>query len=166
MTVKVRKKKLPKISIGWEEWVALPLIGLPAIKAKSDTGARSSSLHAFNIVPFEEDGVKYVRFNINPTQKNNDLTVTCTARVKQRRFVTSSNGEKERRYVINTDVVIGDRKVKVDVTLTNRYKMTFRMLLGMETIKKARLLVDPSLSCTTGKPDDLEQLYIDHSDAT
>ena len=152
-------KRLPKKAIGWEEWVALPSIGLPAIKAKSDTGARSSSLHAFNIVPFQEEGLSYVRFNVNPLQKNNILTAICTAPVKQRRFVTSSNGEKERRYVITTEIVIGERKVKVDVTLTNRHKMAFRMLLGMDTIKKARLMVDPSLSCVVGKPDNPAELY-------
>jgi ribosomal protein S6--L-glutamate ligase len=153
-------KRLPKDVIGWEEWIKLPSLGLPAIKAKSDTGARTSSLHAFNIVPFEEDGVKYVRFNVNPIQRNYDLTCICTAKVKNRRFVTSSNGEKERRYVITTDIVIGDRTVKADLTLTNRHKMTFKMLLGLETIKKARLMVDPALSCTKGKIKQAETLYL------
>lgn len=152
-------KRLPKDIIGWEEWIKLPALDIPAIKAKSDTGARSSSLHAFNIVPYEEDGVRYVRFNVHPIQHNYDITCICTAKVKNRRFVTSSNGEKERRYVITTDIVIGDRKVKADLTLTNRHKMTFKMLLGMETIKKARLMVDPSLSCAKGKVKKPETLY-------
>ena len=152
-------KKIQKQIIGWEEWVELPLLGLPAIKAKSDTGARSSSLHAFNIEPFEEDGVQYVRFDVHPLQKNKKLTRQCVAKVKNRRFVTSSNGEKERRWVITTQIGVGPRMVEADVTLTNRHKMTFRMLLGMSTMKKARLMVDPAKSCVLGKPEHVDTLY-------
>jgi ribosomal protein S6--L-glutamate ligase len=152
-------KRQPKKIIGRNEWVSMPELGLPAVKAKSDTGAKSSSLHAINIEPLTRDGEQYVRFVVHPIQKNKQVVRQCVAKVKQRRFVTSSNGEKERRWVVTTDIVIGDRVVNVDLTLTNRHKMTFRMLLGLDTIKKARMIVDPALSCVCGRLSNAEGLY-------
>jgi ribosomal protein S6--L-glutamate ligase len=156
---KMKKKRLPKQIIGWEEWVSLDALGLPAIKAKSDTGARTASLHAFNIEPFEKDGRPHVRFDVHPLQKNTSLITTCEAPVAARRFVTSSNGEKERRYFIKTPITIGERTFETEVTLTSRHKMTFRMLLGSQTFRKGRFIVDPSLSFVFGKRSNPIDLY-------
>ncbi len=148
-----------KAVIGWEEWVSMPGLDLPAVKAKSDTGALNASLHAFNIKPFDKDGKKYVRFDVHPVQRNTKIVRHCEAPVRSRRFVTSSNGEKERRYVIEAAIVIGGRTVKAEITLTSRHKMTFRMLLGSETLKKGRFIVDPAKSHLFGKIKDAAALY-------
>lgn len=151
--------KVPKTQIGWEEWCGFPELGLPAIKAKVDTGAKTSALHAYGIEPFDKDGQAYVRFKIHPLQKNKKLEVVCEAPVVDFRGVTSSNGERDRRYVIKTPMVIGDKTINAEVTLTSRHKMTFRMLLGRDAIKKAKLIVDPAKSHLLGKKKDVEQLY-------
>lgn len=152
-----------KAIIGWEEWVALPELGLPAVKAKSDTGALTASLHAFNIMPFDRDGKKYVRFDVHPVQRNIKIVRTCEAPVVDRRFVTSSNGEKERRYAILTKFEIGGRSFDAEITLTSRHKMTFRMLLGSETLRTGRFIVDPAKSHIFGKIRNAESLYTDAS---
>jgi ribosomal protein S6--L-glutamate ligase len=131
--------------IGWQEWLALPELGLPAIKAKIDTGARTSALHAFDIEPFGPADAPMVRFGVHPIPRRLDVTVVCTAPVIGRRAVTSSNGEKETRYFIETRVLIGDRTWPIEIGLTNRESMTSRMLLGRQAIR-AGTLVDPSAS--------------------
>ncbi|HZA02056.1 MAG TPA: RimK/LysX family protein [Hyphomicrobiaceae bacterium] len=131
--------------IGWEEWVALPDLGLPAIKAKVDTGAKTSALHAFQIEPFGPPSAPMVRFGIHPIPGRDDIEVYCSAPVVDRREVTSSNGEKETRLVIGTRVRIGDRDWPIEVTLTNRQSMAYRMLLGRQAIRED-IRVDPSAS--------------------
>ena len=131
--------------IGWEEWVALPGLGLPAIKAKVDTGARTSALHAHNIEPFGPASAPLVRFNVHPIAGKTDIEVTCSAPVVDRRDVTSSNGERETRYVILTQVRIGTRTWPIEVTLTNRENMAYRMLLGRQAIQED-MFVDPASS--------------------
>lgn len=151
--------KRSKTMIGWEEWCAFPGLGLPAIKAKVDTGAKTSALHAYDIEPFDKGGEAYVRFKIHPLQKNKALTVQCEAPVVDFRGVTSSNGERDRRYVIRTPLVLGGKTIEAEVTLTSRHKMAFRMLLGRDAIKKAKFIVDPAKSHLLGKKSDVEQLY-------
>jgi len=148
------KKIIPKDSgniIGWKEWFSLDCIGLPAIKGKIDTGAKTSSLHAFNIESFYIEDVEYVKFDVHPLQKNKKLSCSCIARVVERRMVSDSSGKKERRFVIKSYLVIGNTKIKIELTLANRDSMTFRMLLGREAIKQAKMLVNPSKSFIQGK---------------
>ncbi|NQY98699.1 MAG: 30S ribosomal protein S6--L-glutamate ligase [Henriciella sp.] len=132
-------------TLGWEEWVDLPDLGLPAIKAKVDTGARTSALHAVAIEPFGPADNPQVRFLIQPDPQNPNLELTCSARVVDRRDVTSSNGETELRYVIETDVRVGSRTWPIQISLTNRENMAYRMLLGRRAIGED-MIVDPNAS--------------------
>ena len=136
--------------IGWREWVALPDLGLPAIKAKVDTGARTSALHAFLIEPYTEAGVDMLRFLIHPIQKNQDLSIECRCPVHDQREVTDSGGHTEMRYVIQTRLVSGDAEWPIEMTLTNRDTMAFRMLLGRRAMEQ-RFIVDPAASYLRGK---------------
>ncbi len=132
--------------VGWEEWLALPDLGLPAIRAKIDTGAKTSALHAFAIEPFGQLSAPMVRFGVHPVPGREDITRVCTAAVFDRREVTSSNGEKETRFVIRTRLVLGDRDWgEIETTLANRESMAYRMLLGRQAIRGG-LLVDPGAS--------------------
>jgi ribosomal protein S6--L-glutamate ligase len=131
--------------VGWEEWVALPDLGLPAIKAKIDTGARTSALHAFTIEAFGLPEQPMVRFAIHPVPGREDIEVVCTAPVIDRREVTSSNGEREMRYVIEARIVMGERAWPIEITLTNRETMAYRMLLGRQAIRDD-MFVDASTS--------------------
>jgi ribosomal protein S6--L-glutamate ligase len=132
-----------KIVIGWQEWCVLPELGLPAIKAKMDTGARTSSLHALEIEPFRQGGKKHVRFVIHPLRYFPQVARVCEAAVVDERVVTNSGGEKEKRYVIYTPIVLADETFNIEMTLTNRAPMLFRMLLGRQALKK-RFIVDVS----------------------
>ncbi|MCB1515667.1 MAG: ATP-dependent zinc protease [Hyphomicrobiaceae bacterium] len=131
--------------IGWEEWVALPDLDLPAIKAKVDTGARTSALHAHHIEPFGPADNPLVRFAVHPIAGRTDVEVTCSAPITDRREVTSSNGERETRYVITTNARVGQRTWPIEVTLTNREQMAYRMLLGRQAIQDD-MFVDPASS--------------------
>jgi len=151
--------KKARTTIGWEEWCALPGLDLPAIKAKIDTGARTSALHAYDIRTFRKDGQIYVSFKIHPLQRNDKVAVKCTAPLKDKRVVTSSNGEKEKRYVIETRLCMGDVTFMTELTLTSRHKMTFRMLLGREALRKAGMVVDPARSYVLGKLKNASKHY-------
>jgi hypothetical protein len=151
--------KTPKTIIGWDEWVKLPDINLPCIKAKIDTGARTSALHAYDIETFDKNGRQYVRFKIHPIVRNRDLTCICEAPFAGHRFVTSSNGHKEKRFVITTKVCLGNIETETEITLTKRYGMSFRMLLGRNTLKAGKFIVDPSKACLHGKIKDPLQFY-------
>lgn len=153
-------KKQKKI-IGWEEWCCLPGLSLPAIKAKVDTGAKTSCIHAVNIENFVDEGQKYVRFSIHPMQNSKRIVKTCTAPVVDYRYVTNSGGKKEKRYVIKSDIVMDGKKWPIEITLTKRDSMSFRMLLGREALRKGNLMVNPAKSCLLGKlsRDELKQLY-------
>jgi ribosomal protein S6--L-glutamate ligase len=157
---------MEKIVIGKEEWCALPELGLPAIKARIDSGAKTSSLHAFNIHPFEENGRRYVHFDIHPIQDNRKIIQSCRGLVVDRRDVKSSSGEKERRHVIKTPVTLGEETWEIEVTLTNRDSMGYRMLLGREAMKE-RVLIDPDSSFCLGtrQPNDVQRYYsaVEHS---
>ncbi len=153
--------KKTKITIGWKEWYTLDSIGLVAIKAKTDTGAKTSALHAFNIESFYIEDVEYVKFDIHPLQKNKRLVRNCIARVVDQRMVSDSGGKKEKRYVIKTDITIKQRKVNIEITLTNRDSMAFRMLLGREAIMQINAVVDPTKSfiCGVLEKKEVSKLY-------
>ena len=131
--------------LGWREWVSLPEFGIERIKAKVDTGARTSALHAFNLRLFDDGGQLMVHFKIHPIQRKNDEVVECIAKVKDERIITDSGGHKEQRIVIETPVKIGDHVRQVEITLTDRDNMLFRMLLGRTAIRP-HFLVDPNKS--------------------
>ena len=123
------------LTLGWEEWVGLPGLGLPALKAKVDTGARTSALHAFDIEPFGPAARPKLRFAVHPVPGRTDLTIACSATIRDRREVTSSNGESELRYVIETVLRLGEAEVPVEVTLSDRTNMAYRMLIGRQAIQ-------------------------------
>ncbi|MEO1555763.1 MAG: 30S ribosomal protein S6--L-glutamate ligase [Pseudomonadota bacterium] len=123
------------LNFGWEEWVALPDLGLPALKAKIDTGARTSALHANNIEVFGPASKPKVRFNVFPVAGQDTVDITCSAPIKDRREVTSSNGETELRYVIETPLAVGGQVWPIEVTLTDRSSMSARMLLGRQALQ-------------------------------
>ena len=123
------------LQFGWEEWVSLPDLGVPAIKAKVDTGARPSALHAFDIETFGPASRPKVRFTVHPIPGRDDLIIPCSAPIIDRRDVTSSNGERELRYVIASKLSVGGDTWPIEITLTNRSSMTSRMLLGRQALK-------------------------------
>jgi len=145
-----RREPRELLTLGWREWVALPELGIPRIKAKVDTGARTSALHAFALRPFSEHGRERVEFQIHPLQKNLDTIIICTADVIDRRVVSDSGGHKEERFVIATLLAIGEYAWPIEMTLTSRDDMLFRMLLG-RTAMERRAQVNPSLSYVVGK---------------
>lgn len=140
-----------KMSIGWREWCALPELGISHIKAKVDTGARTSALHAFFVEPFVEDDRQMVRFGVHPIQKRDDIEIVCCCPVKDLRQVTDSGGHREMRYVIETNVMLGERAWPIEMTLTNRDSMKFRMLLGRTAMPGVQVL--PDRSFLFGRPD-------------
>lgn len=133
---------LPTTIIGWKEWIALPDIHVPALKVKVDTGARTSSLHAEHIEHFTKDGRAYIHFELHPIQKNKDITIQCEAPLVTHRQVKSSCGGEEHRPVIMTTLTLGNLQWEIELNLTNRDYMGFRMLLGRNAIRH-RLIVDP-----------------------
>ena len=138
------------LTFGWREWVSLPDLGIPMIKAKIDTGARTSALHAFEVRPYSEDGRDRVEFRMHPLQKDNETVVTCVADVLDIRTVTDSGGHKEERFAIRTTLSIGAHSWPIDATLTSRDDMLFRMLLGRTAIK-GYAHVNPARSYIVGK---------------
>lgn len=131
------------LMFGRKEWVALPDLGLSAIKAKVDTGARTSALHASDIQETGTPQRPMVRFTVHPLPLRPDISVVCSARIVGRREVTSSNGDKEQRFIIETRMRVGDREWPIEIGLTNREGMSHRMLLGRQAIP-AEVMVDPA----------------------
>lgn len=149
-----------RIVVGNEEWCAFPALNIPAIKARVDSGAKTSAIHAFNIQHFQRDGQDWVRFSVHPLQNDRKVVVHCEAPVVDRRVVKSSTGTAEKRYVIATSIELGGNQWDVELTLTNRDSMGYRMLLGREAML-GRMLVDPAESFCVGERSDqeLDQLY-------
>jgi len=141
----------PKITLGWREWIHFIDLPLPPIKAKVDTGARTSCLHAFEVSSFDRDGSKWVRFSVHPDQRNTDIVAVCEAPASDRRQVSDSGGHRELRWVIETRVLIAGQEQSIELTLTDRDTMRFRMLLGRSAMK-GRFSVDPARSYLHGKP--------------
>jgi hypothetical protein len=141
----LHKLSPPLMILGWREWVALPELGISAIKAKIDTGARSSALHAFDLEPFERDGKQMVRFAIHPQQRDTQETQIVEAELFAEREVRNSGGHVERRPVIVTPVQIRQETWSIELTLTNRDVMGFRMLLGRQAVRQ-RFVIDPGRS--------------------
>jgi hypothetical protein len=131
--------------IGWREWASLPKLGVDRVKVKVDTGARTSALHAYKLELTEEKGKEWVTCYLHPLQKNTELEVICRAPVKERRVVKDSGGHEETRVVIDTKIEIGGARWSIELTLTDRENMGFRMLLGRRAIK-GRFYVDPTQS--------------------
>ncbi|MBW2411771.1 MAG: ATP-dependent zinc protease [Deltaproteobacteria bacterium] len=149
--MKIKKKKpSPTAIIGWKEWVGLPDLGIPAVKAKIYTGARTSSLHVFDLEEFVADDRRMVRFGIHPLQRRKDILQYCEAPVLEKRRVKDSGGHIEKRYVIRTTAVMGAVSWPIDITLTNRDPMLFRMLLGRKAVEN-RFLLNPGRSYLTGR---------------
>jgi len=146
------KSNSQRIVIGWREWVGLPALGVQKIKAKIDTGARSSALHAWNIETFKKGRTPWLRFDLHPLQKNNSLSVKATAPLLKRKDVKSSNGQIETRYTIETEILIGGARNQIELSLTNRDAMGFRMLIGRTAMSKT-FLVNPDSSFLAGPPD-------------
>jgi hypothetical protein len=134
--------------VGWREWVALPDLGVRTIQAKVDTGARSSSLHAWDVEPFARDGDEWLRFAVRPLE-DSDRAVVAEAQSAGEREVRSSNGEVEERYAIRTTVVLLGRSYHTELTLSRRDEMGFQMLLGRRALRN-RFLVDPARSFLGG----------------
>lgn len=136
--------------LGWREWAALPDLGVEAIKAKLDTGARTSSLHAFDLTRFERGGIEMVRFEIHPHQRSAEDAIEVEAEVVDERWVRNSGGQRELRPVIETVVRIGGKRWPIELTLSRRDEMGFRMLLGRQALR-TRVVVDPGTSYRAGR---------------
>jgi hypothetical protein len=144
----IRHSDLPRA--GWREWLALPELGIAAIKAKLDTGARTSALHAFSVERFEDRGIAKVRLGIHSRRGAKGKAHWCEAEVIDERWVTNSGGLKEKRLVIRTLVMLGPLGWPVEISIADRDTLRFRMLLGRSAMQ-GRLLVDPAASYLLGK---------------
>ncbi|MHC5352721.1 30S ribosomal protein S6--L-glutamate ligase [Myroides sp. LJL115] len=140
-----------KVIVGSEEWCSFSTLKIPAIKARVDSGAKTSALHALNITPFEKNGEPWVKFNVNPLQNNGKTLIHCEAKVIDKRIIKSSSGSKESRFVIATNIELADMSWEIELTLTNRDSMGYRMLLGREAMI-GKLLVDPEQHFLLGQP--------------
>ncbi len=142
----IKKKPLkPKLIAGWREWAQLPELGIDMIKVKVDTGAKTSSIHAFQIFPFTYMGNDWVQFDIHPIQDNDLIIYTCACPVVDYRWITSSTGHAQRRFIIQTNLKLGEFSSRIQISLANRDEMGFRMLIGRNALK-GNVLVDPKHS--------------------
>lgn len=143
--MKKRKISKPKLIAGWREWAQLPELQVEKIKVKVDTGAKTSSLHAFELAPFSHMGEDWVRFVVHPFQDNDTITCTCACPILDHRWITSSSGHSQKRFIVQASLIIGDFSSLIEISLANRDEMGFRMLVGRNALK-GRVLVDPSHS--------------------
>ena len=142
--------------IGSDEWCAFETLGIPAIKARVDSGAKTSSIHASNILVFQKNGVDWVRFEVDPIQDNPSILIKCEAKLLRTKFVKSSMGYSEERLMIRTFLKLGEDTFRVRLTLASRDTMNYRMLLGREALN-GRYLINPAKHCLLGKfsPDEV-----------
>jgi len=145
-----KKKKLASAIVGWREWLTLPELGIERIKVKVDTGARTSSLHAFDVEEIERGGEKWVQFKVHPLQRDAKTTVEAVAPLVDERWVRSSSGKETFRPVVEVEVVLGEHHWPIELTLVRRDMMGFRMLLGRQALR-GRFLVEPRLSYLAGR---------------
>lgn len=143
--MKDKSKNKPLPMIGWREYISLPQLNIEQIKVKIDTGARTSALHAFHVKTYQEGNQTMVKFQVHPIQRQTKTTIDCIAPLLEYREVTNSGGHSQKRPVISTPIKLGEYQWDIELTLTNRDVMGFRMLLGRQAIKK-RFLVDPGHS--------------------
>lgn len=132
------------IKMGWQEWVSLPSLGLPAVLAKIDTGATLSALDVISTDVFIKDGQEYVRFGLRPVPERPDFICYHSAPVKDRLDITSSNGQTENRFIISTTLCVDKNMWEIDISLTNRHTMQYRMLLGRQALADGNVFVDPT----------------------
>lgn len=145
------KQAYSNTPVGWREWVNIPDIGLPWLKAKIDTGAQTSALHASSIEEFQKDGADWVRFYAHPWQHNDEDEVQVELPIHDRRAVRSSSGHSQDRLVVLMDITLNERTVTAEVTLTSRDAMVFRMLIGREVLRRG-FIVDPAASYHGERP--------------
>ena len=138
------------MNIGWQEWAGFPELCTTRIKAKIDTGAKTSAIHAFSVSEFERDGAPWASFILHPVQRRKLPEITCQAPIVDRRMIRSSNGIAQERLVIRTTMRMGDREWPVDLSLTNRDDMGFRLLVGRDALKKS-ILIHPARTFLQGK---------------
>ena len=150
-TITMTDDNSKKLSVGWREWVSLPDLKIPRIKAKLDTGARTSALHTYFIEFMDEYERPKVRFGVHPLQKRGKPDIICTAEVIDQRKIVDSGGHPEMRFIIRTLLSIGTKIWPIELSLTNREHMRFRLLLGRTAIREF-LTVDPAISFKLGKP--------------
>jgi len=153
-------KKSPLLHIGWQEWCAFSELHIPAIKAKIDTGAKTSAIHASDLKPFTREHKHYLHFLVYPLQHNTDIKKRCTAEIIDKRFVMSSNGCQEERYVIKTLISMGGQSWEIELTLSDRDPLRYRLLLGREALR-GRVLINPSKACCLTKlnTQEINHLY-------
>lgn len=137
------KKPMHKLSVGWKEWCALPALQIPAIKAKIDTGAKTASIHAFNIEQYSEGGTPHVRFDLHPLQGTDVIGCSASAPVIDEREIMSATGHTEHRYVIETMLTLSGQSWPIELSLTARHAMRFRLLLGRDSLQD-RVIIDPA----------------------
>ncbi len=140
-----------KTIIGSREWCSLPQLGIELIKVKIDSGAKTSALHADNLSKFIKNGENWVKFSLHPLKSRPDLIIECEAKLIEKRIIKSSNGTKEERFVIETQLVLGNSSYPIEITLTNRKLMGFQMLLGRQAMSN-RVLIDCEFRYLLGKP--------------
>lgn len=146
--------------IGSDEWCVFNKLGIPAIKARVDSGAKTSSIHASNIEVFEKEGVDWVRFEVDPIQDNSNILIKCEAKLVRTKMVKSSMGTSEERLMIRTSLRLGEDTFSIKLTLASRDTMNYRMLLGREALN-GRYLINPAKHCLLGRftADDVRRKY-------
>jgi len=148
----MKTPKPPKLTVGWREWASLPAFTTIKIKAKVDTGARTSSIHAWNVRRYTNSGAPWVSFELHPRQRDNSVRIECLSPIHDVRNVRSSDGAAQERIVIQTRLELSGRAWPIELTLARRDQMGFRMLIGRTALRR-HALVDPAKSYLCGRPE-------------